>query len=449
MNRTFPIFAAIAAISAIVIVAGSWAPFERQPNEAVEVWRLFMQQGSSSLFSRSDVVTNFWLGFPFVIGMSGLVQAHRGSRIRRLGWISVILAVQACLSLTAELGQGWFAGRVSSVADCILQLAGAISATLVWQWIGRRVDSKLQLVLARSSNNPVSSRLDAALNLAATGVLVWTIMPLDVIVSPVELGKEFLKTELVPFTRLEADLSENVYQWIASFFLAIPLGLWLSRRLAKYYSGKLSFITVALIAIATGVLPEVCQFPIDSRVASATDALFGILGALAGILIGSQFSSTRFRTGQHGLGETVRTPAFWFGLAIVQAVVICAIAWMPFDFAAKPREVAKRIEQFLSSPFSAFGGSDLLTGLTLYRQAILAVVMGLFIGMAYRYLRLKYPYSVVGGVIMVFSMIVFSAGVEFVQLVVNSRSGEAIGIFIRSAGSLLGLIASMAFSIRD
>jgi len=37
MNRTFPIFAAIAAISAIVIVAGSWAPFKKQPNETVDL----------------------------------------------------------------------------------------------------------------------------------------------------------------------------------------------------------------------------------------------------------------------------------------------------------------------------------------------------------------------------------------------------------------------------
>ncbi len=449
MHRTFPIFAAIAAISAIVIVAGSWAPFKRQPHEIAEVWQLFLQQGIRGGFSRSDVVTNFWLGFPFVIGMSGMIRVHTGSLLRRLGWVFVILAAQACLSLTAEVGQGWFAGRVPSASDCILQLAGAVLATFGWQWIGPRVDSKMQLVFARSSNKPEWSRLDAGLTLAATGVLVWTIMPFDLIVSPVGLGRELLKTELVPFTRLEADVSGNVYQWIASFFLAVPLGLWLSRWLAKYSSGEFSFITVTLLAIAAGILPEVCQFPIDSRVASATDALFGILGALGGILIGSQFSSTRFRMARRGLREIVRTPGFWFSLAIVQALVICAIAWMPFDFATQPSDIAERFERFRSNPFSGLGGSDLLTGLTLFRQAILAVVLGVFLGMGYRYLWLKYPYSVICGVIIVLSTIAFSTGVEFIQLVVNSRSGEAIGLFIRSAGSLLGLIASMAFSIRD
>jgi len=375
--------------------------------------------------------------------MSGLIRSHTGSILRRLGWSFVILAAQACLSLTAEVGQGWFAGRVSSVSDCILQLAGAILATFVWQGVGRRVDSKMQLVFARSSNKLEWNRLDAALTLAATGVLVWTIMPLDVIVSPVGLGRELLKTELVPFTRLEADLTENFYQWIASFFLAVPLGLWLSRWLAKYSSGEFSFITVSLIAIATGILPEVCQFPIDSRVASATDALFGVLGALGGILIGSQFSSTRFRMTRQGLGEIIRTPGFWFSLAIFQALVICAIAWMPFDFATQPSEIAERMELFRSSPFSGLGGSDLLTGLTLFRQAILAAILGVFLGLGHHYLKLRFPYSILGIMTLIFAMVVFAAGVEFVQLIVNSRSGEAIGIFIRSAGSLLGLVSAL------
>jgi len=434
-----------AALSAAAILIGSWAPFRLHSAEAGAVWQSFFRQGLTGDFSRSDVVVNFWLGFPLVLGLSGLVRAHHGNILRRIVWILLILVIQACLSLVAEIGQGWFAPRVASVADFGLQLMGGVVATLLWQLRGRWVESKFEIIFARQGNDLISTRLDAALTLTVLGILAWTLMPFDVIVSPMELARESLKTEIVPFTRFEGSLWENVYQWLASFLLAVPLGLWLCRRLATWYSGKLSFIQVMLLAIATGVLPEVCQFPIDSRVASATDALFGALGALSGILIGSQIQSTRFRLAKTSLREMVFLPEFWFALAMLQAMVICAVAWMPFDFSSEPSTIAERFEVYVSFPFSGNRGSDLLNLLTLFRQAMLAILLGGFLGVAHGFLRLKYPYSVLNGIAILLLLFVFSAFVEFGQIVTDSRTGDTLGILIRAAGSAFGLIVTMAF----
>jgi len=446
INRVFPVYFAFAAFAVAAIIIGSWAPFQWHSAETSAVWQQFLQQGVFGEFSRSDVVVNFWLGFPVVLGLSGLARPHVGSITRRFSWAFLIFIVQACLSLLVEVGQGWFAPRVPSVSDFAIQLSGAAVATFFWQWHGSWIESQVQLVFARPTSDLKWTRLDAALTLIVLGILLWTVMPFDVIVSPVELVRESLQTEFVPFTRFEGSFGENVYQWLASFLLAVPLGLWLSRWLATHYNGKFSFITVILLAMVAGVLPEACQLPIDSRVASATDALFGTLGALAGLLLGSQFQSTRFQLAKTSFREMLLAPGFWFTLAILQVLIICAIAWMPFDFSTHPSEIAQRFKAFQSVPFSGYRGSDILNVLTLFRQAMLAATLGVFLGLGYRFLRLKYPFSLLVGTMIVLFVFVFSMGVEFGQLVVDSRTGESIGIFIRSAGSTLGLIMAMAFS---
>ncbi len=423
---------------------GSWSPFQWQSAESATVWRQFIRHGFAGYLSRSDIVINFWLGFPVVFGLSGLVRSHAGSLPRRFFWVIGILGLQAGLSLSVELGQGWFAYRIPSVADVAFQLAGAVVATLLWQGCARGIEAQVNLTYQVDALK--WTRLDAGLTLVAAGIMVWTLMPFDLIVSPMELARESLKTEFVPFTRLQSTLSENVYQWLASFLLAIPLGLWGSRWLATRFQGKVSIPTVFLMAIATGLLPEVCQFPIDSRVASATDALFGMFGAFVGLLLGGQFQSTRFPLAKASFREMAITPGFWFALAMLQGLAICAIAWMPYDFTSEPSAVAHRMKMFLSEPFSGYRGSDLLNVLTLFRQAMLAAFLGAFLGLAHHFLRWPPIYSVMSLVLMILIVFVFSAGVELGQLTVESRTGEGIGFLTRSAGALLGLVVAVTLS---
>ena len=64
-------------------------------------------------------------------------------------------------------------------------------------------------------------------------------------------------------------------------------------------------------------------------------------------------------------------------------------------------------------------------------------------GIAYQCLNLNRLYSIVVGTLFILLMLMFSIGVELGQLIVDSRTGEAIGIVIRSAGSIMGLIAAL------
>ena len=377
--------------------------------------------------------------------LCGTYQLHIGNITRRLFLSVSVLLAQFAVSMIAELGQGWAVNRVPSLSDLMLQLAGAFVAIASWHCTGRWIVSKTDSVFGDITPNHQSNHFDAALTLVAVGILVWTVFPLDIIVSPAELVKESLKTELVPFTRFEATVSENVYQWLASVLLAVPLGLWLSRWLATRFSGRLSLLSLSMLAIGIGVLPEVCQFPINSRVASATDALFGAIGALIGIVFGSRFRSTRYQLAKTGFWGALRTPGFWLAMAIVQAIAICAIAWMPFDFSTNSSEVAERLKRLGANPFSGYRGSDLLRGLTLFRQIALAAGLGVFLGLAQHYLNLNRTRSIIVSTLLVILVFVFAIGVEFGQLLIGSRTGESVGVFVRTSGSVLGLVAAVTF----
>ena len=442
----FAVFLSLTIIGSLGILLGSWAPFQLTPAGIREVWMEFVHNGIAGQWSRSDVVINFWIGIPAVLGCCGLLQIQTGNSSDRAFKILAILLLQATVSLLAEIGQGWMANRVSSLSDFGFQMAGAVVAILCWNFFYGWIESQLRIAISTSKHYEQSTRLDAILGLTSIGILIWTIMPLDVITSPAELLKEAVKTEWVPFTRFDVSVWGNIYQWMASTLLAIPIALWISRWLVRSSRTKRSWFSVALIGAGVGLLPELAQFPIDSRVASATDALFGTIGATIGLLIGSQFRQTGFQFAETRFREAVRTPGFWLLLATFQIVLICLIAWMPFDFTNDTADFAKRLKQLQASPFIGNRGSDLLNGLTMFRQAILAAVFGVFAGLALRSAKLGTFCARLGCGCLLVCLLVMSAGVEFVQVIVDSRVGDASGTFIRFAGSIIGLIAAMTLS---
>src|SRR5690606_32060676 len=127
----------------------------------------------------------------------------------------------------------------------------------------------------------------AAISLAAAGVMIWSVMPGRVLVSPADWARKWSRgrIELVPFTRPDASLGESLYQWGASICIAIPLGMWAFHFLYFVARRRPTLASQALLAISLGLLPELLQVPIDARVASATDALFGIVGAAVGLTL--------------------------------------------------------------------------------------------------------------------------------------------------------------------
>ncbi len=445
MSQTQRVFAVILITAAVILLVGSWTPFQFTSVPFDQVWDSFWTVHPLPQFSRSDVVVNFWLGFPVVLGMCGWLAAHRGSIRRRFGVAIGVVSVQVLLSLAAELGQGWLADRTSSIFDFGLQVAGAVTAVVIWQfcgeWISRRVES-----LFDERHVASATRLDAALALVAAGVLIWSVMPLDVVTSPAELARKYRSTgiELVPFQRWEPSLWENIYQWVASFVLGCPLGLWWGRWVVNRYRGRITIYSLLLVAIGIGMLPELLQIPIRSRVASATDAVFLVAGSILGTLFAVGISAGRLRAFVPRWRETWQSPGFWLTLLCLQMLAICLLSWLPLDFSTDAAVLRQRWHEFMASPFRGLAGSDTYNVLTLFRSLVMGAVLGwlaaMFLNCLWRgqVTASRRHLRQIGGVVVIGGLAVFVLAVELGQLLELSRTCSMLSVIVQQAGMIVG-----------
>ena len=115
---------------------GSWAPFHLQSASLDEAWLQLVSVTNQPRFSRSDWTANVLLGFPFVLALGGLLNAHQGSCAAMVVAKHAVCGCTEALSLVCELGQNWFGDRVPSIWDWCLAANGWRDHRLSRRYIG-------------------------------------------------------------------------------------------------------------------------------------------------------------------------------------------------------------------------------------------------------------------------------------------------------------------------
>ena len=434
------ILSATALLSAVAVTLGSWAPFNLQPSSFSQSWNEFLRAGFGPGLSRPDFVANILLGIPFAFSLLGfLIGERRRSTAFGLLWSLIALLCSLTLSLFVELGQGWCHGRIASLSDWGAQTIGALIGVIAWWIFGKPLSSRLNLMFAANSRR---TRFETAVTLVAAGVIFWAVLPGDVLVSPADIGRKWARggIELIPFSVKYPTLAETVYQWVASAVIAIPLGLWASLSATKRLRQHLGTAGWALVAIGMGLLPEVLQIPIAARSASATDAVFGALGAGAGIWIGLLFqhkSEVRAPVPK-SLSTPAQQPATWYLAAVVYFVIVCLVAWYPFEFETDPTRLRELLRDVASNPFSDYKGSNLRALFVTLRTAVLSTVLGGLLGIGTAMIASRSIRPMVTGLMVVLA--VFTSGaIELGQLLEVSHSGAGIAFTVRLISTWIGI----------
>lgn len=431
------VFALAALACATLVIFGSWAPLHFQNADFAEVWKLYLDAGRGLLRSRSDLVANILLGIPFAYTLMGFLASDVKSRGRIRANVLLVMSAAALLAIWVELGQGWFPGRVPSIRDSIAQIFGATLACVAWWVTGDRILGMVNRMLAGA--NPIS-RVQAAISLIAMSVLVWSVMPGDVLVSPVDIVRKWKNggVEVIPFTRGQASAAESIFQWFTGMILAIPLGLWAVQFLGLTLRHSTTLTEKALLAIGLGMLPEVLQIPIGSRIASATDALFGIIGAGLGIALGGVFWKNINRVVAQEQTHPLRQPALWYVASLVYFGMICVLSWHPFDFETDPHRIREIASEFASNPFSDYQGSNLKIVFGFGRLAVISGILGILAGIGTGMIRLQAARIFIACV-MFLAAIACSVVLELGQLLESTHSGGGLGLMMRLIATWSGL----------
>lgn len=349
---------------------GSYVPFNYVPLAWSDATAAFDERVRATLWptSKSDWVANWCLGVPLGFCLLGSLRVDRKSDVS--AFVTGLAVLPACLAFSAavEFGQLYFPGRACTGADIWAQVVGAGCGVLLWLLLGQRWTEAGRRSLGHLDGTGVLLIVYGGL-----AVLVQ-VLPLDVLTSPADWVRRLRdgSVTFVPLGELAAKPGVTAVQdwkkvaaWCELLALAIPGGVLLAGLAGRWRSVN-ALPTVAAVALSTGLLLELAQWPIQSRRPSSTDALVIAVGVIIGwgtALAVSDRGSRGYRP-----SAAVVFGQLWFAVLAVHH-------WQPFEF--RPQLLGTNAGRIHWLPFEHQIGKAYLWGLEeLLMKAWLFLPMG-------------------------------------------------------------------------
>jgi VanZ family protein len=276
---------ALAALGAAAFtVYGSLVPFHFRAlpvGEAVDQFRAVLAAGVQ-IVSRSDALANVLLGAPLGFALLGVLCADRPRSVGRTITLAALL-LPACALFAAgvEFSQLFTPTRTCSASDIVAQTIGSALGMVAWGVFGRALTDRVLAIWDRTDADPASRLLLGYVALVA----FVQVLPLDLIASPT-MWYHRLRNEIrfVPFGEFAGMTDAERWKEYAKLAklagLYLPVGL--LAALSKGRVGRWGVGWIALGALLLAVCLELAQWPVISRVPSATDATVGAIAVVVG-----------------------------------------------------------------------------------------------------------------------------------------------------------------------
>lgn len=420
----------VAIIYLVLVVYGSWVPLSFSPVPLTEAFQRFagLPFADQAIESATDWATNSILLIPFTFLLGDWCR-HRFSG--RGALLSVILAAATGVALAffLEFSQIYFPPRTVSQKDVLaLSLGGLLGAVAQLRWgpvVGQWLGTLWQEEQGRSG-------LLKALHLYLLVVLLFSILPLDMTVSAVEIYHKWTEGRLVlvPFSGLKGGMAEIVYELSTDLLLWLPVGLLVAmqRRSSPFRAA----IHVGLLAMGV----ELAQLFVYSRVTDITDPLLAALGgALGGYLASRERKLLAIISS--------RSSSFWYRAWLAWAVSMVVVFWFPFDFSVSSAPLQNALDMLTRLPFlTLYQGTEFRAINEIIRKIALFVPGGLIFGMAVS----KSGGSVRAGGLL---MLMLASIIEIGQLFLPSKVADTTDILLFSLGGWLGLRLAKTFRSVD
>lgn len=392
-------------------------PFDRAITEFQNIH--FLDLG---IDSRADWVANLLLFIPLSFLYNQLATSNKTGAAKHVVSF-VVLLVSIGLAFGIEFTQLFFPNRTVSQNDIWAEsLGGGIGIACQYLW-----GAKLQIYLDRLwQQESRKTRLMRVLNVYLTILLAFSVLPLDLTISPVELYHKWQEGRivLVPFGAFQGVLSEELYETLTDILVWVPAGfLW---SLDKKYS----ILRITVMGGLAALFIEVAQLFVYSRITDITDVLTACIGTAVGALIVRKICI--------GFSE-IETPnsKFWISLWIVWAMCILALFWFPYNFDFSMGTFSKA-QAIIFRPLleNYYFGSEFHATNELLRKAAFFLPGGVIFGLAIRQNLTDKIINRKGGVAILFLALLVEVG----QLFLPEKYADLTDVLIQTAGGYLGLV---------
>lgn len=403
-------------LSAFFVVYGSLVPlsFQSVPwDVAVDRFSRLLES-PPAMGSRVDLASNVLLPMPLAFAAAQVFLDGRSGFARHALRVGIVLCV-LLLAMAVEFLQQFFPPRMLSLTDIQAQAAGGVLALVAqWRW-GSSVSSWLAGWWQRER---VAQRVERALKAYLLVLLVFSVLPLDLTVNPVEIHHKWSQGRVLwwPFAGLKGGWDERLYETLSDVAIWVPVGVLLA------FGRRRSVWQAVRAALLAALLIETAQLFVFSRVTDLTDVLLSGMGAAFGAELGR-----RWRDADAFSLESVPA-ALWAWFGWLWLAVVLTVFWYPFGFAWPSSPVGW---DWLRVPFTTYQASDEFRAVNeLLRRVGFFLPGGLFWGL--------YAFAGKRSARVVWGVLVVALVVEAGQVFLPGKVADITDAALAAAGGWLG-----------
>ncbi len=430
----------------IFIIYGSLMPLSPPSmplDEAMRQFAAIMTFAQQVQSNRLDWVVNFML-----FGLLAVVWAATWSAISRHGTRRLSIIAMLCIGLAVvmlgmalEFAQLFLPQRITSPIDVLAQMLGAGIGLLLWRAGHHRWMRYFEAIVGVGRVG--LDRLLLQIYLA--GYVVYAVMPLDFILNLAELRRKAQLGQMRPWPWPQigawSDPVGLLWNVTGDVVLAIPIGLLLA-SLWPNASRPRRWRNALLVGLALLTAIEAVQILLVSRVSDVSDIVAGLIGIAVGVLL-RQIDWAIVRA----------WPRRWVAVVAMcyAAFLVAGYTW-PWSFALHRISPDQLVSHLIQMPFAnLLAGSPYVALDQMLRKSLLALPLGLLLGMAFQRPRFASAYGAGRahrghGLYKRLTVIGIAVGtlllIEVLQMAGDERLADPTDVIIALPGVIVGLMVA-------
>lgn len=422
--------------SLIFLLYGSLVPLDYEYKSLNEAWTVFKALPFKGLHvsSRADLGANFLLMVPIgFFGMGFLWPS--GRRIWAIFLAITVWIICFGFSCVIEFAQNFFRGRTPSFSDILMQAIGSSAGIIAWWLWGRKLWTRyFQTAFSAMSMNIAEKFLWVYL-IALFG---YNVVPFGLTINPIVIYQKFKagRIILIPFGFGYSNFIEFVYA------IATDVAIWIPAGFLWVLSGKKRPLKAWLWTVTAGIVVEVSQIFIVSRIFDITDILTGALGGGIGVLLCLKMPlSSEVSPRPHVQTDSLYKQTWvGFGLFCVWCLIVALVFWFPYEVQIERKFIGNQLDRFFQVPFYVYYQSSELQAITaVFQKTLFFAPLGVFLAIAAR------PFSKTG-VNSLLALIALSfcigAGlaIELGQVIMPNKIPDSTDLLLETMGGMLGFV---------